>query len=121
MNREKNCELKDRLREALDYVGMKPIELADITGIPKSMVSYYLSGKAVPRADRIYDIAKALDVSEAWLMGFDVTMEREKKVSPEELPLNEGEKMLIDLFRRVPEDQQKLVLQMIRAALGNQE
>lgn len=77
MNREKNCELKDRLREALDYVGMKPIELADITGIPKSMVSYYLSGKAVPRADRIYDIAKALDVSEAWLMGFDVTMERE--------------------------------------------
>ena len=27
----------------------------------------------------------------------------------------------LDLFNRVPEDQQKLVLQMIRAALGSQE
>ena len=58
---------------------MKPADLADITGIPKSMVSYYLSGKSVPRADRIYEIAKVLDVSEAWIMGFDVPMEKEKQ------------------------------------------
>ena len=98
MNREKQCELKDRLKEALDRNGMKPIELAEIAGVPKSMVSYYLSGKAVPRADRIYEIAKALDVSEAWLMGFDVPMAREEKVSHKELPLSEGEKVLLDLY-----------------------
>lgn len=33
--------------------------------------------------------------------------------------LNEGEKVLIDLFRRVPEDKQELVLQMIRVALNS--
>ena len=38
---------------------------------------------------------------------------------PSEPDLSEGEKMLLELFRRVPEDQQTLVLQMIRVALGN--
>lgn len=121
MNREKKYELKDRLREALDHKGMKPADLADITGIPKSMVSYYLSGKSVPRADRIYEIAKVLDVSEAWIMGFDVPMEKEKQVSPDERQLTEGEEALLALFRRVPEDKQQLVLQMIRAAISTQE
>ena len=41
--------------------------------------------------------------------------------SPEEPTLTEGEEMLLDLFRRIPEDKQELVLQMIRVALGSQE
>ena len=72
----KTAELKERLREALNSKRMKPIELSEITGIPKSMISYYLSGKSVPKADRIYKIARALDINEAWLMGFDVPKER---------------------------------------------
>ena len=44
-------------------------------------------------------------------------MEKEKN-TPEEATLSEGEKMLLDLFRQVPEDQQQLVLGMIRAALN---
>lgn len=65
-------------------------------------------------------MAQALNVSEAWLMGFDVPMERQvKKASPSEPNLSEGEKMLLELFRRVPEEQQALVLNLIRAALGN--
>jgi hypothetical protein len=55
-------------------------------------------------------------------MGLDVPMERQvKKTSPSESDLSEGEQILLDLFRRVPEDKQELVLQMIRVALGNQE
>jgi hypothetical protein len=50
-----------------------------------------------------------------------VPMERQEKTSPNEPKLTEGEKVLLDLFKRVPEDQQQLVLQMIRAALGSQE
>lgn len=69
-------ELKNRLREALNMRCMKAVDLCEKTGIPKSAVSYYLSGKSEPRNDRIYLIAKALDVSEAWLMGYDVPMAR---------------------------------------------
>ena len=54
-------------------------------------------------------------------MGLDVPMERQDTISPKEPELSEGEKIMLDLFRRVPEDQQQLVLQMIRAALGSQE
>ena len=66
-------------------------------------------------------MAKALNVSEAWLMGYDVPMEKEKNSPSEVNELSEGEKTLLELFRRVPEDQQELVLQMIRVALKSKE
>ena len=99
---------------------MKQSDLCRLTKIPKSALSQYISGAFEPKQDRIYLMAQALNVSEAWLMGLDVPMERQvKKASPSEADLSEGEKMLLELFRRVPEEQQTLVLQMIRAALGN--
>lgn len=63
--------------------------------------------------DKIVLLSKALDVSPSYLFGWE-----EKKNSPNELQLTEGEKVLLDLFNKVPEDQQQLVLQMIRAALS---
>ena len=48
----------------------------------------------------------------------DLIEDKEEKNAPKEPKLSEGERMLIELFRRVPEDQQQLVLQMIRAALN---
>ena len=67
-------EFKDRLKKAIEVRKMKPVDLCNRTGIPKSAVSYYLSGKTTPKADRLYLICKALDVSEAWLLGYDVDM-----------------------------------------------
>ena len=112
----------ERIKRALYIRGMKQSELCEITKIPKSAISQYISGAFEPKQDRIYLMAQALNVSEAWLMGLDVPMERQvKKASPSESNLSEGEKMILELFRRVPEDKQELVLQMIRVALGNQE
>jgi transcriptional regulator with XRE-family HTH domain len=112
-----------RIAEALKIKGMKQYELCKLANVPKSSLSLYLSGAYEPKQDRVYDMAKALNVSEAWLMGYDVPMERQerKKHSSDKMELTEGEKMLLVLFRRVPEDKQELVLQMIRVALGNQE
>ena len=64
--------------------------------------------------DRIVLLSKALDVSPSYLFGWD-----EQDSSPSEPVLTEGELALLELFRRVPEDRQQLVLQMIRAALTN--
>lgn len=69
-------DLKNRLKVALSYANMRPIELARKTGISKSSISQYMSGYTKPNDERIYLISQALDVSEAWLMGFDVPMER---------------------------------------------
>ena len=76
MAQELKTSLKDRLRTALLEANMKPIELSERTGIPKSMISYYLNGKTKPKADRIYTISKVLGVSEAWLLGYNVPKSR---------------------------------------------
>ncbi|MCQ2771173.1 MAG: helix-turn-helix domain-containing protein [Clostridia bacterium] len=71
-------EVSKRISDALNIRNMKPIDLSEKTGIPKSSISHYMSGEAKPKQDRIYLIAKALCVQEAWLMGYDVPMEEEK-------------------------------------------
>ena len=69
-------EFTVRLKKAMDAKNMKAVDLCERTGIPKGAVSYYLNGRSVPKADRLYLISKALDVSEAWLLGYDVGMAR---------------------------------------------
>ena len=115
-----------RIARAMSIRGMRQYELCEKTKIPKSAISQYISGAFEPKQDRVFLIAQALNVDPAWLMGYDVPMEKtegskEKINSPSEPQLTEGERVLLDLFNRVPEDQQQLVLQMIRAALGSRE
>lgn len=68
--------LKTRLQKALDMRNMKAADLCLKTGIPKGAVSYYLSGKSEPKADRLYLICKTLGVAEAWMLGYDVPIDR---------------------------------------------
>ena len=70
------AELRDRLQQALDRKGWKAVDLVEATGVPKGAISYYLSGKSKPKADRLYLIAQALDISEAGLLGYDVPITR---------------------------------------------
>ena len=72
----KKAQLKDRLSEAMAARGVRAVDLVDSTGIPKGTMSYYMSGKTEPKADRLYKLAQVLDVSEAWLLGYDVPMQR---------------------------------------------
>jgi transcriptional regulator with XRE-family HTH domain len=123
-----------RIAKALDIKGMKQSELCRLAKVPKSSLSLYLSGAYEPKQNRLYDIAKALNVSEAWLMGYDVQMERQKAL-PNEKTLTEEEKEWLDIFRRIPkasqplarllldsvsqlpEERQQMALEMVRIAL----
>lgn len=67
----------NRLKKALEYNNMKPIDLARKTNINKSLISSYLSGICKAKQDKLDLIARTLEVSEAWLMGYDVDMDRE--------------------------------------------
>ena len=60
--------------------------------------------------DKIVLLSKALDVTPSYLFGWD-----EKESSPSELQLTEGEQMMIDIFRLIPEEQQRVFLEMGRA------
>ena len=83
-------------------------------------VSYYtftdwVKGKKYPRMDKVEMLANYFGILKSDLI------EEKKPSSLKEIKLSEGEQALIDLFRKVPEDKQQLVLQMIRVALGNQQ
>lgn len=66
----------NRLKKAMSIRNIKAIELSEKTGISKSSLSEYINGKYEAKQDGVYLLAKALDVSEPWLMGLDVPMER---------------------------------------------
>lgn len=72
------AKISDRIRKGLEIREMKQTDLVKITGIGKSSISTYISGNYEPKQKNIYKIAKALNVNEAWLMGFDAPMERDK-------------------------------------------
>lgn len=77
----------DRIKEALELRGMKQADLVEKTGIGKSSISTYISGSYEPKQRNIYKLAKALDVNESWLMGYDVPMERKSMVQSDESPI----------------------------------
>ena len=66
----------NRLKIAMKEAGKKQIDLVNETEINRSAISRYLSGEYEPKQTAIYKLAKALDVSEMWLWGYDCPMER---------------------------------------------
>ena len=97
---------------------MKQSDLCKLAGIPKSSLSLYLKGAYEPKQDKLYKMAAALNVSEMWLMGYDVPAHKEEQTISMEL--TSAERIMLDLFRRVPETQQKILIQLIRDGLRSQ-
>lgn len=104
------------LKRYMAVKGKSRNDISEALGISYFTVSDWVNGKKYPRMDKVELLANYFGVQKS-----DLIEEKNEKVSLEEPKLTEGEKVLIDLFRRVPEDKQELVLQMIRVALGNQE
>lgn len=125
MYKERISTIAERLSEALSLKGMRPIELCRILKISKGTLSHYMNGDHEPRQERIEAISTALNISEAWLMGYDVPMDRQEyyslsegkspSVEPE---LTEGEKKLIELFRLLPVGEQDMYLEVLQARLN---
>ena len=113
--------MAQRIKNLRQEKGLTLEQVADVVGVGKSTVRKWETGMiANMRRDKIADLAKALGTTPAYLMGWKEE-DTQKELSPSEPELTEGEKILLDLFNRVPKDKQQLVLQMIRAALGSQE
>lgn len=72
----KDYKRLNRLREALDIRGMKQVELCEKTGISKTSINGWVKNNWQPKQEALYKMARALDVSEMWLAGYDVPMER---------------------------------------------
>lgn len=77
---ERKLKQADVLRLAKPYCEQYQIKLN------KSDLSQFVNGLVEPGQSKLFILAKALNVSEAWLMGLDVPMEREKRTTQFFLP-----------------------------------
>lgn len=84
----------NRLNKAISLRNIKPIELSEKTGIDKSKISSYMSGRYKAKQDGVYLLAHALNVSEVWLMGYDVPMEKINNIESNAFPVSDTPKII---------------------------
>lgn len=76
-----------RLNEAINLKNIKPAEIVRRSeklyengkinkALTKPLLSHYLKGTYEAKQDNVYALSMILNVDEAWLMGYDVPMER---------------------------------------------
>lgn len=102
-----------KIRELREAKGMSLEDVARLCGTTRQAI-YKYENEIVTNIpyDRIILLAKALNTTPSQLFDW----KEEKTNSPHD-SLTEGEKTMLELFRQIPEDQQPVVLAMIRAAL----
>lgn len=76
MNADRIQTFQFRLCEAMRVREVNAAELAKKTGYNKANISQWVNGVYEAKQEGIYKLATALSVNEAWLMGYDVPMER---------------------------------------------
>lgn len=82
MGRKEECHI--RIKKAMNLRGLTQSDIVEKTNIKKSALSQYISGKISPRQNAIDELSKVLNVSEPWLMGYDVPMERNTNITQQE-------------------------------------
>ena len=67
---------ENRIAEALSIKGWKQVDLVERTGIPKASINAWVKQNWQPKQKSLMKMAQVLGVSEMWLAGYDVPMER---------------------------------------------
>lgn len=106
-----------RIRNARERRAMTQDDVARLCKTTKQTIFKY-ENEIVTNIpyDKIVLLAKALDVSPSYLFGWE-----EKEISPSEPSLTEGEKLLLSLFRQIPEDRQSEAIELLQVALKMQK
>lgn len=83
----------DKLKNLMKDLGLTQSKLSDLTGIGKSSISQYLSGKNEPSKDRKREIACALGVQETYFEMFEAaaTVQHDEAVN---LPVSIAAKLM---------------------------
>lgn len=75
----------DRLRQIMEERNLRQVDILNLVlpicakydiKMNKSDISQYVSGKVEPSQEKLVVLGMALNVTESWLMGFDVSSER---------------------------------------------
>ena len=116
-------DIKERIKQGLEIREITQTQLAARANIDKGQLSSYISGKYKPRQNNIDALAAALNVNEAWLMGFDVPMERTpyKAESVQNSSVSAQCKEIIEICNQLSPHNQRKVLAYSKNLLSAQQ
>lgn len=104
------------LRFYLEMTDKTQKDVALAIGVTPASLNEWLKGKKYPRIDKIELLARYFGILKSDL----IEEKGMNKTLPQVQTLTEGETMLLELFRQIPEDAQKMYLEVLRASLKNQ-
>lgn len=114
-----------RLKKIMEERNLKQIDILNLSlpycskfnvKMNKSDISQYVSGKVEPSQEKLVILGMALNVSEGWLMGLDVSPSRKDTVEEAQ----EDSDVLLKISMLSQEDR-KTVLQLIDFMLSKKE
>lgn len=103
------------LKRLMELKGRTRTDISKALNISYFTVTDWVNGKKYPRMDKVEMLANYFGVQKSDLI------EHKIKPSSDEIKLTEGEQALLDLFNKIPDDQQQMVLEMLKVALKRKE
>jgi len=95
----------------MNRAGMNQKEMAKIVGVSAPAFNEWTKGNKYPRIDKIEILANYFGILKS-----DLIEDKANKKNPTDVEtLTDGEKVLIGLFRQIPEEQQRIFLEMGKA------
>lgn len=120
----KNSSTSERLKQIMNERSLRQVDILEAAKpfcekygvkLAKNDLSQYVSGKVEPRQEKLTILGLALNVSETWLMGYDVRRERDEKEQPT-VPseLSELDSQIMTLVKGLSEEHKRVILAQLR-------
>ena len=122
MTKKVDC-FANRLKEVLEEKQMRNIELSRLAEIPPSQVTAYLRGFYQPKQEILTRLSQALNVSELWLLGYDVDKYalKENTVEMSDIRLDARLMMYLDFMSKMSNDERENVYKYIDFVRHNKQ
>ena len=104
------------LKFYIEKSGKTQKEVALAIGVTPASLNEWIKAKKYPRIDKVEMLAMYFGILKSDL----IENKGMNKTLPQVQQLTEGETMLLELFRQIPEDAQKMYLEVLRASLKSQ-
>ena len=113
----------ERLKQIMEERNLKQVDILNLSlplcakwdiKMNKSDISQYVSGKVEPSQEKLVILGMALNVTESWLMGFDVPSERKDSAAVAEKDFD-----MFYKFSLLSERDKKIILSTIDSMLSN--
>ena len=117
-----------RLKEVMEKRDLRQVDVLDMAKpfcekygvkLNKNDLSQYLSGKVQPKQDKLTLLGMVLNVSEGWLMGFEVSPDRATENAPDSGQTDGRVTECMELFSLLSDPEKDMIIRQIKGLLSS--